>query len=78
MCARSEAKLRAGDVEVYMGYYGGYISIGEKKYISEDCIRVNKHDILITKPELMGILRRHKKKELCEMIVELIDNADED
>lgn len=70
MCASSNAQIRNHDVSVYMGYYGGAITIG-------DLVEYDVSQSEGTKDELIACLDKFKKVELTTLIADLIDNAAE-
>ena len=71
MCAGSEAEIRGKKVSLYMGYYGGNISIGDIKY------DVDKKKSKVSREELISCLEGFEKHELAILIADLIDNSDE-
>lgn len=71
MCAGSEAKIRDKDVDVYMGYYGGEITIDGKKYSQR------KDEGNMSKSEMVKYLSEYNKEELALLIVDLIQNSEE-
>lgn len=71
MCAGSESKLGNEDVDIYMGYYGGSITVGDLHY------SVNTKETECTKEEMIAALGKYSKEELAACIVDLIDNSNE-
>jgi hypothetical protein len=71
MCGGSEANILGKSVNVYMGYYGGSITIGDNTY------SVNKEQGNTTAGEMLEILSSYHPKELAQLVIDLIDNADE-
>lgn len=72
MCASSETTLKGKAVSVYMGYYGGSLSVGNKTF------SVNaKGEPTVSEEEMIGILAKHKAKDLARMIVELVRDSEE-
>lgn len=68
MCAGSNTIIKNEEVNVYMGYYGGRLSIGNINY---------KDNNVKERPVMAAKLKSFKKDDLIEMILNLIDNADE-
>ena len=81
MCAGSEAKIGGVDVIVYMGYYGGSITLGDTqgkyRYNDKGRVKVWEDENLVSREEMATRLLKFKKREIVEMILELIDNANE-
>ena len=71
MCAMSEAKLRDKDVNVFMGFFGGGMSVGSLTYSVGDTKEGNRID-LITE------LSEYSSAELATLFADLIENAEED
>ena len=69
MCAESDAEIRGKKVSVYMGYYGGNISIGDLEYDVDGK--------QATREDLISCLNEFTKEELSILIADLIDNSDE-
>lgn len=59
-------------VSVYMGNWGGSVSVGESVYSTSE-----KHEGNMTRAEMVALLSQRTAAELAEMIVDLTDNADE-
>ena len=70
MCAGSAAKIRGKDVSVYMGYYGGSMTVDEFTYKVGDRTEGSRE-------ELIEKLCKYKKAELAELFADLIENAEE-
>lgn len=73
MCGGSQTKFLGHDVSVYMGYHGGSITIGDKFYSAVKKDSPNE----ISAGEMIELLSKYSSKELANLIVDLIDNADE-
>lgn len=71
MCAESDAKLRGKEVRIYMGYFGGDISVGDMVY------DVDKEKSKCTREEMIAELENYEKEELAACIVDLIDNSED-
>jgi len=73
MCAGSNAKIGETEIEVYMGYYGGSLYIGDKAY----------HQIMTTgenvlsREEAIRLLTAYGAEALAVLLVDLIDNSEE-
>jgi len=76
MCSGSHAMLRDKSVDVYMGYHGGNFTVDS---VGENCacFRVDSNGVVEGKEEVRKLLMKHKKAEIVEMVLELIENADE-
>ena len=69
MCAGSNGTIRENDVTVSMGYYGGNITIGDIEYTDTS-----------TKEErnaMAQFMMKFKKTELVNVLLDLIENAEE-
>lgn len=71
MCASSYTILQDEKVDVYMGWHGGSISIGEINF------SVYEGEESCSKEELIEKLVKHTKTEIATMICDLIENANE-
>ena len=71
MCAGSEAVIGKEEVSVYMGYYGGNIRVGEMLYDT-----ANKNTS--TKEQFIEYMNKFTKKQLIQLIADLIKNSKED
>ena len=71
MCAGSEAVIGKEEVSVYMGYDGGNIRVGEMLYDT-----ANKNTS--TKEQFIEYMNKFTKKQLIQLIADLIENAKED
>ena len=74
MCAGSNTKLRGEEVGIYMGYFGGHISIGDLHYYAE--INENKSKSC-SKGEFINKLKTYTKDEIANMILDLVENSEE-
>jgi len=72
MCGRSKVKLVEHNVLIYMGRYGGGMSIGDLK-----CGYLGNTD-KVTREESRECLIMPEKIEIVDKIIELLDNGVED
>ena len=79
MCANSEAKLRGHCVTLYLGFYGGEITIGtgdSQMHYTESESEFRKpstHDAA----QFVAELSQYKASELAQLIYDLIHNSGE-
>lgn len=71
MCAGSEAVIGSEEVSVYMGYHGGNIRVGEMLY---DTANENTS----TKEQFIEYMNKFTKKQLIQLIADLIENSKEE
>lgn len=71
MCARSDAVICKEQASVYMGYYGGKIMVGEMIYNTAD-------ENTATKEQFIEYMNKFTKKQLIQLIADLIENSEED
>ncbi len=71
MCARSDAVIDKEQASVYMGYYGGKIIVGEMIY---DTTNID----TATKEQFIEYMNKFTKKQLIQLIADLIENSEED
>jgi len=67
MCAESEAKIRDEEVDLYMGYNGGWMQIGKHVY--------NEKPGAKEREDFSRMLNKYKKTELVNLILDLLDNS---
>jgi hypothetical protein len=70
MCAISEAKIRGKEVDIYMGYYGGDMSVGDTNY----SVGLNKEG---NRSDFIAGLSKYSSKELATLFADLVENAEE-
>ena len=71
MCAGSESKVLNEEVSLYMGYYGGNISVGDKHY------NVKEDEGNVDAGEMIKILSSYSSDKLAELIIDLVNNSEE-
>jgi hypothetical protein len=71
MCAGSKTKLGSDDVSLYLGYYGGRLTVGDKTF--SNC----ENDKTVTFDEMVSVLAGLGADTLARMVVELVANGDE-
>ena len=69
MCAGSEGKIKDKEVDIYMGYYGGSLSVGD------DHFSVNGGNK--TEEEMIEILSKYDSADLARLMVELVRDSNE-
>ena len=72
MCGMSDAKLRDKEVDMYFGYYGGSMEIGDVRLDFGDGKTYGEN---ISKEEMRDILDGYSSTELAQLIVDLVENA---
>lgn len=75
MCAGSDAKLNGIGVSLYMGYYGGRITIGDNAFEKAD-YKGHREDSL-SPDEMVKFLSTFSASKLAQLIVDLVENSDE-
>lgn len=75
MCGMSTGKLQELDVDVSLGFYGGFLSIDtpDSKITYERRIQ----EPAQSPDEALNYLSQFSSQELAALIIQLIDNADE-
>jgi hypothetical protein len=71
MCSGSRAKIKREKVDIYMGYDGGSLRIGDIIYEQTDIHQSSQYERKI----MINKLNTFTKSELIEMFLDLIDNA---
>ena len=74
MCAGSKAKVGETAIDVYMGYYGGRLDIGNRRYY-QDKAHPNAADF--SREEAIRLLTAYGAEALAVLMVDLIDNSEE-
>jgi len=78
MCGMSEARINGEDIDLEIGYPGGFIKYaGFNKDYNEDCIYANIDYKIMDKEIGRKNLSKFTKDELIDMIIQFIDNAEE-
>lgn len=68
MCAGSNTNLKQHKVELYLGYYGGKITIGDVTF---------KQGNTTERRRMFEFLSNFEKNDIISMFLDLIDNSDE-
>ena len=76
MCAGGNTTIRKEEVSLYMGYYGGSLTIGNLTYDVENEAR-NRDQKSCTRKEMMDKIKSFTKEEIAQMIIDLVDNSEE-
>ncbi|MCK5608502.1 hypothetical protein KAR91_41860 [Candidatus Pacearchaeota archaeon] len=69
MCGYADVETKKGEVSLYLGYYGGSVTIGDVKYEqggSEE-----------SKAKMKEALKTYTKNQLIDLIVGFADEAEE-
>lgn len=72
MCAVSEVKIGDFEVRVYMGYYGGEITVRDDVF---DVNIKDEQEKLAIRKKIKDLLSGFSSIELAELILELIENS---
>ena len=74
MCGYSKTTIGNKEIGMYVGWYGGNIEIGHGK----DRLKFEQDDEKkINREAIKKIIMQHKKEEIAEMIMKLVENSDE-
>ena len=74
MCGESGFMVNGLGVDVFLGYYGGSFSIGNKRY--GEC-EAKRDEPNCTRKAMIGHLEKYDSHDLAEIIVRMVDNANE-
>lgn len=71
MCASSSAKWGEKNVRLYMGYYGGKLTIGDIGYKQD----AKKDEKKKQRRKMRRLLMKHTAGELTSLILGFVDNS---
>lgn len=83
MCGGSITELKGKAVSVYLGYHGGSIQYGDDIYrwtwgsTYEEAKAKDSEEVTLMREKMKGVLSSLSSEDLAEMILRIIDNADE-
>ena len=75
MCAGSQGEIRDAPVEVYMGYYGGMIRVGDARYSVDSA--GGRENGNTSEDEMVALLSGYEPGELARLFVGLVRDSDE-
>ncbi len=71
MCGTSEAKLNGQDINLFIGDRGGNMDVGGHEYVHHRGFAPTGRD------KVRVFLLRHRKADIVDMVLELVENAEE-
>ena len=64
----AEVEINGKDAEIFLGYYGGTIKIGDKEYGEYD-----ENPVGVKRAEMEKELNKYKKSEIIRLILDFVD-----
>lgn len=80
MCAGSDGKLGELEVDVYMGYYGGRLTVGDVTYEQETAVPDKERAEYrgpTAREKMVSTLLQFTPGQLADLLCQLVENANE-